>query len=35
MFRTKFGPNLSIPAVKNGRKLLSLSGVNGGDGGYL
>ena len=35
MFRTKTGPKLSIPAVKNGRKSLSLSGVRGGDGGYL
>ena len=26
MFRTKTGPKLSIPAVKNGRKSLSLSG---------
>ena len=35
MIRTKTGPNLSIPTVKNGRKSLSLSGVRGGDGEYL
>ena len=35
MFRTKTGPKLSIPTVKDGRKSLSLSGVRGGDGGYL
>ena len=35
MFRTKTGRKLSIPAVKIGRKSLSLSGVRGGDRGYL
>ena len=35
MFQTKTGPKLSIPAVKNERKLLSLSGIRGDDGGYL
>ena len=34
MFRTKPGPKLSVPTVKNGRKSLSLIGVRGGDGGY-
>ena len=32
---TKTGPKLSILAVKNGHKSLSLTGVKGGDGGYL
>ena len=35
MFRTKTGPKFSIPAVKKGLKSLSLSGVRGGDEGYL
>ena len=35
MFQTKTGPKLSIPTVKTGRKSLSLSGVRGGDEGYL
>ena len=35
MFRKKNGPKLSIPAVKNRPKSLSLSGVRGGDGRYL
>lgn len=34
-FRIKTGPKLSILAVKNGHKSLNLSGVKGGDGGYL